>query len=282
MELTTRSLRTVRLTAAAPRALALALVALLAAAGLRVIVAGPPAAPAAPAVRPAPPPDFAAQAFAQSFAHDYLTWSAKGGPDEREARLRTYLGDTLDGTAGLTPADGTSQTVAWTAVGGVRRTDHGQAVLIVAQTSNGQVHLTVPVSRDGHGFLGVAGYPALVGPPPTNTKDPAGSIGTQQEVEDPELLRVAGRAITNFLAGAQENLLADLTPDAVVSLPERRLRVTDVRQVTWVRAQRTIAVEVEAQDSRGDSWTLRYELEVRRSDRWYVRWLHVDPTTGGE
>ena len=67
-----------------------------------------------------------------------------------------------------------------------------------------------------------------------------------------------------------------------MSLPELRLRVTDVRRTTWVAPQKTVAVEVEAQDARGDDWTLRYVLEVRLSDRWFVRSLHLDPTTGGE
>jgi hypothetical protein len=282
MELATRSLRTVRWTAAAPRVLALAFVAILAATGLRVIVAGPPAAPAAPTVHPTPPPDYAAQSFAQAFAREYLTWSAKAGPDERAARLKPYIGEGQDGNGGLEPADGTSQSVSWTAVAGTRKVDGGEQVLIAAGTSNGQLHLSVPVSRNDQGFLGVAGFPAVVGPPPVNTTDPARASGTERDVEDEGLLRVAQRAVTNFLAGEQENLLADLTPDAVVSLPELRLRVTDVRRTTWVTPQKTVAVEVEAQDARGDDWTLRYLLEVRLSDRWFVRSLHLDPTTGGE
>lgn len=283
MELATRSLRTVRWTAAAPRVLAIAFVAILAAAGLRVIVSGPPPAPAAPTVAPTPPPDYAAQAFAEAFARDYLTWTASGGPDERAARLKPYLGDGQDGDGGLRPADGTAQSVRWTAVAGTRRDgDRAEQVLVAVGTSNGQLHLSVPVSRDDHGFLGVAGFPAVVGPPPVNTTDATRATSGEREVEDQGLLRVAQRAVTNFLAGEQENLLADLTPDAVVSLPELRLRVTDVRRTTWVAPQKTVAVEVEAQDARGDDWTLRYVLEVRLSDRWFVRSLHLDPTTGGE
>lgn len=282
MELATRSLRSVRWAAATPRVLALAFVAILAATGLRVIVAGPPEAPAAPTVRPTPPPDYAAQAFAQAFARDYLTWTAAGGPDERAARLKPFLGDGQDGDGGLRPADGTSQSVRWTAVAGTRKVDGGEQVLVAAGTSNGQLHLSVPVSRDDQGFLGVAGFPAVVGPPPVTTTDPDRAGAGEREVEDAGLLRVAQRSVTNFLAGEQENLLADLTPDAVVSLPELRLRVTDVRRTAWVTPQKTVAVEVEAQDARGDDWTLRYVLEVRLSDRWFVRSLHLDPTTGGE
>src|SRR5689334_7276796 len=111
MQLATRPLRTVRWTAAAPRVIALLFVAILAAAGLRVIVAGPPPAPAAPTVRPTPPPDYAAQAFAQAFARDYLTWTAKGGEEERAARLKPYLGTGQDEDDGLQPADGTAQSV---------------------------------------------------------------------------------------------------------------------------------------------------------------------------
>jgi hypothetical protein len=130
--------------------------------------------------------------------------------------------------------------------------------------------------RDRRGFLGIADFPALVGPPPTDPVDAAKRPATRS-VDDTALVIVVERAARNYLAGNRDNLLADLTPDAVVSLPERRLRVTDVQDVTWLEPSTTVGLELQAQDAAGDTWTLRYALSVRRSDRWYVRSIHLDP-----
>ncbi|HET6449049.1 MAG TPA: conjugal transfer protein [Conexibacter sp.] len=279
MELTTRSARSARWAAAAPRTIGLVLVGVLAAAGLRVIVAGPPAAPPARVVRAQEPTsDPAIEAFAQAFAREYLTWRPNHA-EVRAARLRPYLGTGLDEDGGLSPVSDTSQRVEWTAIGGAHPDGSGVTVLVVAGTSNGLVHLSVPVARDARGFVTVAGYPALLGPPPTDPQAALQPPGAS--VEDADLLAVVERALTNYLAGERENLLADLTPDAVVSLPDRHLRVTDVRNVTWLRENRVVAVELEARDAHHTTWTLRYELSVQRSDRWYVRSLDPDPSTGG-
>jgi hypothetical protein len=274
--LETRSLRRVRLTAAAPRLAAGALVLILAVAGLRAAIAPPPQPAAATVIRAAPPAsDGAVEAFAEGFAREYLTWRA-GDDDERAARLRPYLGETLDGDGGLQPARGSTQRVLWTAVAGSRRTQRGFDVVVAAETTNGRVHLSVPVVRDRRGFLGIADFPALVGPPPTDPVDAAKRPATRS-VDDTALVIVVERAARNYLAGNRDNLLADLTPDAVVSLPERRLRVTDVQDVTWLEPSTTVGLELQAQDAAGDTWTLRYALSVRRSDRWYVRSIHLDP-----
>jgi conjugative transposon protein TcpC len=280
MQTTTRSLRHVRLAARAPRLVAGLLVAILALAGLRVIVTGPPAAPAAPPPAPATAPDDSAvRAFAEGFAREYLTWEPRGW-DERAARLRPYVGTGIDDDAGLRPGGDSVQRVTWTSVSAVRRTDAGTNVVVAAETSNGRLHLSVPVGRAPNGFLGLSGYPALVGPPPVDGRGAASPPTTA--IEDDDLAAIVERAVTNYLAGERDNLLADLTPDAVVSLPEKRLRVTSVDDLAWVRPGHSVALELEAQDAAGSSWTLRYVLDVRRSDRWYVRTLHLDPTTGGK
>jgi hypothetical protein len=92
---------------------------------------------------------------------------------------------------------------------------------------------------------------------------------------------VVERAVRNDLEGADRNLAADLMPDAVVSLPATRLRVSDFGDVAWLERDRRVAVEVEAEDARESTWTLTYELGVRKRDRWYVRSLQPDPTFGG-
>jgi len=67
-----------------------------------------------------------------------------------------------------------------------------------------------------------------------------------------------------------------------VSLPVDELDVSQFNDATWVKQNRRMAIELEAQDAEGSAWTLRYELEVRKHDRWYVQSLHVDPITEGD
>jgi hypothetical protein len=91
---------------------------------------------------------------------------------------------------------------------------------------------------------------------------------------------VAQRAVTNYLAGQRTNLLADLDPAAVVSLPTTVLDVRSVRSITKAAEDR-VAVEVAAADDAGIQWTLRYELTVVHRDRWYVRAIEPDPVAAG-
>ena len=82
--------------------------------------------------------------------------------------------------------------------------------------------------------------------------------------------------MTNYVERQGANLRADLEPNAFVVLPERALRVTNVREVTWAGPRR-VAVEIAA-DGAGARWTLRYELGVIKRERWYVRSVGIDPT----
>jgi hypothetical protein len=86
--------------------------------------------------------------------------------------------------------------------------------------------------------------------------------------------------VTNYLAGQRTNLLADLDPAAVVSLPTTVLDVRSVRSITKAADDR-VAVEVAAADDAGIQWTLRYELTVVHRDRWYVRAIEPDPVAAG-
>jgi hypothetical protein len=263
-----------RTRARAARLLLYALVAILCIAGLRAILSGPPKAPAPRLVARAGP-DQGAQAFAESFARAYLTWDAQR-PELRARRLAMFLPDSVAADAGLTPAARTSQNVLWSAVEGVTSEAGKSTITIAAQTSNGVTYLSVPVQRDGRGFMALSGYPAIVGPPAIDRVD----IGQQngQAVDDAALVTVARRALTNYLAGARPNLMADLARGARVSLPEQHLQLTDVSSTTWVVPNRTVALNVSAQDNRGSAWTLRYELGVTRGDRWFVQSIAVDPT----
>jgi hypothetical protein len=272
---TTQALRTVRLRARVPRFVAGLVAAVLVAAGLRATIA-PSAAPAPVRVTRVAAGDQAAGAYAEAFARAYLTWDADR-PDERQRRLAPYVAD-LDADGGVQPATDTTQRVVWTAVVGQRREQDTSLVTVAAQTSGPLLYLSIPVARSARGYLFVAGYPAIVGAP---ASDQSVTATPDADVEDDALVSVVSRALRNYLAANRSNLLADLTPDALVSLPAQPLTVTAVDQVTWLAANRRVAVQLHAQDRSKNTWTLRYELDVRRTDRWYVRSVQVDPRFRG-
>lgn len=276
----TRSLRAERLRAHAPRIAFYAVVAVLCLSGLRTIVAGR----AATAARVATPSASAARSdigvasFAEGFTRAYLSWD-RLEPEARERRLGAFLSGSFGVDAGVIPGEGTSQSVLWTAVVAITRTDRRSLVTVAAETSAGDVHLSVPVARDARGALRVAGYPAIVGPPAID-RDTTLDADDEEQVQDEALETVAVRAVTNYITRARRNLAADLAPGARVSLPLRALRVVGTTRVSWAVARRRVAVLLQAQDQSGTAWTLRYELDVRKTDRWYVRSIHVNPTGG--
>jgi Conjugative transposon protein TcpC len=269
----TRSVRAVRFRARVPRAVAALLALVLIVAGVRATFAPTPKAAAVRTTAVATD-DPGAAAFAEGFARAYLSWDAKR-PDDRTQRLAPYVG-ALDADAGLKPGAETSQGVLWTSVVGERREEQARLVTVAVQTTRRLVYLSVPVSRDARGFLAITSYPAIVGPPATNPKARAPE---EDEVEDAGLVDVVTRAMRNYLAGNRQNLLADLTPDALVSPPGEPLQVADTNErVTWVVPSRRVAVELDARDASDSVWTLRYELDVSKRERWYVHSVQVDPT----
>jgi hypothetical protein len=220
-------------------------------------------------------PDTAAITFAEQFARQYLTWTPDEDSQTRDQRLAPYLGDGLQADAGLSPGDEDRQEVFWTAVVGTQSDGKpGTVVTVSAETNHGRIFLAVPVHRDDRGFLGVTGPPALVGGAPGRARLPEQD---QPDVTQGDAKVVVTRAITNYLTGNQRNLTADLTPGAVVTLPPLRLRVTSTDNVVWVQPERRIALDVDAIDDRGTQWTLRYELDVVHSGRWYVQSIHTNP-----
>ena len=271
---TSRSLRAVRLRARIPRMAATTAVIILSIAGIRSIVA-PPRRSVIVKASSQPTLDQGAELFAESFARAYLTWDSTS-QTAREAALSMYLSTTLNQDAGVQPVG--SETVSWTAIAGEQGEGSQTLVTVAADTSSGLTYLSVPVARDSHGFLFVPSYPALVGPPATDT---SASLPTQQQVTTQALQTVVGRAVTNYLAGNQDNLLADLTPSAVVSLPVRRMTVTQVQPATWIVPGQRVAVEVTAADSLGNTMTLTYQVGVQKQERWYVQSIEVDPTFEG-
>jgi Conjugative transposon protein TcpC len=269
-----RGARALRLRALAPRLLLYATLGALALAGLRAVAEGQPAPRVA--TRSTKLPDPAVEAFAQGFARAYLSVDP-AHPEARERALSAYLTDSLDPDAGLAPGRAPERVLS-TTVAGERRDEKRTLVTVAADTDRGLLHLSVPVARDPRGFLAVASYPALVGPPPLARDLRAPE---EDDVEDPALRAVAERAVRNYLAGRRDDLLADLAPGAVVSLPERPLHLRSTDAITWARPRRLVAVEVEAADPTDQRLTLRYELAVVRRDRWYVRSIEVDPTSKG-
>jgi hypothetical protein len=274
---TVRPARVTRRLGRAPGTVAVVALLLLAAVGVKATLAPratstpPPRAPAV-GVR-----DISEQGFAQAFARAYLGWDARH-PDQHQRQVAAFLSEALDGDGGLQMPPRGEQRVVWTAAIQDQADAHGDRVITVAaQTTRQLLYLAVPVHRTERGFLVVPRYPALVGPP---ISDPGAAPAEERDVSDPGLRAVTERAVTNYLAGQRANLLADLDPAAVVSLPPALLDVRSVRSITKAARDR-VAVEVNATDEAGIQWTLRYELRVVHRDRWYVRAIEPDPVAAG-
>lgn len=270
------SLRVIRMRARAPRLLLGGLVLVLCVAGVRSIV-GARATEAVP-VSSAPRYDLGAAAFAQSFASAYLTWGPTVSETQRTEALKPFLALGLEADAGLAPAPKSTESVNTTQVAEESRAGPITDVLVVAETSTGTQYLSVPVTRDERGLLSVVSYPALVGPPATGTTATAPNF---PQVEDQGLETVVSRGLRNYLTGEAANLRADLTAEAVVSLPPQPLTVGSIDPVTWLVPRRTVAVQVDAKDRQGAELTLTYQIGVVRSDRWYIDSIQVDPTLRG-
>lgn len=277
MPRTARPARLSRGLGRAPGTLAIVALVLLAAVGVKATIA--PRATRAPATRPPTVgvPDITEQGFAQAFTRAYLSWDA-AQPDQHQRQVAAFISASLDGDGGLQMPPRGQQQVLWTAAIQDLPDAHGdRSITVAAQTTRQLLYLAVPVHRTSRGFLVVPRYPALVGPP---VSDPDAATVEERDVTDDALRAVAERAVTNYLAGERTNLLADLDPAAVVSLPTTVLQVRSVRSITKAAANR-VAVEVVADDRAGSQWTLRYELAVVHRDRWYVRAIEPEPVAPG-
>jgi len=221
-------------------------------------------------------PDRAAEAYAALFARRYLTWNA-AEPQSSARLLESFLGPGMESGPGLQlPAAG-AQRVDWAEVAQMREPAPGRHVYTIAvQTAGaGLIYLSVTVQRTATGTLELGGYPAFVGAPAAN---PAEAGRHLSEVEEPALASVVGRALRNYLAGSAEELAADLTSSAQVSLPAITLNLQSLERLDWLEAGRTVDAVVQAVDPRGTQYVLAYELEVvRQQGRWEVAAVQTNP-----
>ncbi len=235
--------------------------------------------PAALLRRPAAE-DAAAEGFATLFARAYLSWEAQH-PEAREHALASFVGPGMDADAGLQPPTGGEQRVQWTQVVQEREPQPGGHVYTVAAQTDtaGLLYLTVSVLHKPGGVLALAGYPAFVGPPASGPAQ-TDADGRLREVSEPALSTVAERVLRNYLAGAPSELAADLAPGARVSLPGIELALQSLQSLQWAPGAGAVLALVQAQDQRGSSYTLAYELDVLRAQgRWEISAIQMDPDT---
>jgi hypothetical protein len=81
------------------------------------------------------------------------------------------------------------------------------------------------------------------------------------------------------LGAAARNLAADLTPEAVVTLPTLALRTQRIERLEWTAGPGSaVLATLTAADHRGSSYTLAYELGIVYRERPYVDFIEVIPT----
>ena len=183
----------------------------------------------------------------------------------------------MEAGAGLVPPAGGEQHVEWAEVVQSREAASGEHVYTVAAQTDaeGLLYLSVTVEREADGTLRLADYPALVGAPASAGAAPQLHL---REVEEPALATVVERAIRNYLAGSAEDLAADLTGRARVSLPAIALSLESVQRLDWTEVGRSVLAVVHAQDARGTEYVLAYELDVDRTQgRWEISAVQTDP-----
>jgi hypothetical protein len=266
----------IRLTRELPRYVLCALSVTGLAASARFAIAPPRPAALAPRVPAPSPPDRAAEGFASLFARRYLTWDA-AEPQASQRALAPFVGPGMEAGAGLQIPSSGEQRVEWVEVVQERQPGPGEHVFtLAAQTDTaGVLYLTVSVIRGAEGSLALGGYPAFVGPPASG---PARALPRTREVQNPELAAVVERALRNYLDASAEELDADLTSGARVSLPGMPLSLESVQHLDWTPGESSVLAVVQAQDGRGAQYTLSYELDVTREQgRWEVSAVQMDP-----
>jgi hypothetical protein len=267
--------RAARLRASAPRYLATGVLLVLLALGARTLIMP---TPAPPAWHPAASADAPSEDFALQFARAYLTYDA-GRPAERTRALAPFLSSDFDSDVGFFASTGV-QRVLWEDVASDQPALAGGRVVTVAagvSTQRLPVYLSVTVNHERGRGLALVGYPSFVGAPAV---DPQPNPESRVAVEDKAVLAVVDRVVRNYLAGSAANLKADLTGDAVVTLPTVTLAVERVNRVEWVGdvGGGAVLATVTASDSRGADYTLTYELGIAYRERPYVDFIEVIPT----
>jgi Conjugative transposon protein TcpC len=270
-----QGVRGARLRAAAPRYLAAGAVLLFVALGLRTVL-WPVAAPVPP--RPPASADAPSEDFALQFARAYLGYDASR-PGLRARALAAFVPQGLESGVGFFAASG-SQRVLWAEVASDQPALLGGRVIVVAagiSTQRAPLYLAVTVRHPAGRGLALLGYPAFVGAP---SVDVASLPAAGEEVADRAVTEVAKRVIRNYLAGSAQNLRADLTSNASVTLPTLSLALQSVDQVAWIgrAGSGAVLVTVTASDRDGASYRLAYELGVAYRERPYVDFIEVVPT----
>jgi len=221
-------------------------------------------------------PDRAAEGDAVLFARRYLSWNA-ADPQSSAQTLEAFTGQGMDAAAGLGLPPTGEQRVEWAEVVQTRAPLPGEHVYTVAaQTdSAGLLYLSVGITRDADGALALAGYPAFVGAPAAGGDR---VVPRLREASDPALDTVIERALRNYLAGADGELAADLSPGARVSLPAMALTLEALQRVDWSGEGSSVIAVVQAEDGRGVQYVLAYEIDVAREQgRWEVSAVQMNP-----
>jgi hypothetical protein len=274
-ELQHTSVRWMRLKARAPRALAGTTAVVLALAGLRTVVFGTPA-PRIERIYEPTSNDIGVEGFAERFARAYLTWSGSGDTQAYYQSLAPYNPQFAD-DSGVQPS-GTPQRVIFSRVlqDQPSALDGSRIVTVELQLSPGErtCYLAVPVNRAKDGALAVTTWPSFVGPPAVQQAYTSPSLTA---VTDPSLITVVTRAITNYLAGDQSDLQADLATGAQVTYPAQQLEVTGPPIAVQSTGPGGVLITVRATDAEGASYTLAYEMGVEKTERWYVNSIEVLP-----
>jgi hypothetical protein len=272
----THPLWQIRLLHGLPRYLLYATCAWGLAASARFALAPPHGGRGAVVRSPASPADVGMRAFAAIFARRYLSWDAVRSQASGSS-LSAFQGPQFEAELGRRIPAGGQQHVEWDEVVQERRPAPGRDVYTVAaQTdSEGLLYLSVGVVRLADGRLALAGYPAFVGPPGS---DPAWTPTHSGAVEDASLATVIERVLRNYLLPSREELAADLTPGARVSLPAVALRLLSVQRLSWTQDRRSVEAVVQTEDARGAQYALAYELDVAIAQgRWEVSAVQMDP-----
>lgn len=271
--------RSARMLARAPRIIFISLIVIFTLAGLRSTFL--PSTPTIENEVTGPPVDYSEQEFAEGFTRAYLSYSPN--LEARQASLIEYLPDGADPDAGFTPPANQTQKVTDIALSQVEEMVQGGRIYTMAvdvSTQRDPIYLAVPVARsEDDGGLFLNGFPAIVGAPLTNPSELA-TNATGLQVEDPVLIEVVERTLTNYLATNASNLRADLTPEAVVTLPTAPLNVDNAEIPVWAGDETSGAVvmTVNASNGMGGSYRLTYEVGVEPAEPgWKVNFIQVAP-----
>ena len=263
-----------RYLAAMPRYLATGVLCVFLLLGVKACFFGAPGSEAV--APPAAAADAPSEDFALQFARAYLSYDAQR-PGVRARALAPFLPEGFEAAAGTYAVSG-SQRVRWAEVASDQLALAGGRVITIAAAVSTQrlpIYLAVTVAHQRAQPLRLVGYPAFVGAPTID----ASPAPPREAVEDQAVATVVERVVRNYLSAEAPNLAADLTVDAVVTLPTLALRVRSIERLEWTAAPGSaVLATVSAADRRGSTYTLTYELGIAYRERPYVDFIEVIPT----